>query len=153
QTAPGKRKNRHSMYTLNQVKMLVPWGRDPARSLPLWRGFLLIPLILVCFAFAPQTRAQGGGTCLDGCDTNFGTFQGDNALISNGSVGAGNTAFGWRSLFSNSTANFNTAVGGGALAFNNGESNTAVGAAALALNTDGIENCAFGADALVFNGF
>ena len=45
------------MYSLNQVNKLVSCGRDPARSLPLWRGFLLIPLILVCFAFAPQTRA------------------------------------------------------------------------------------------------
>ena len=45
------------MHSLNQVNKLVSCGRDPARSLPLWRGFLLIPLILVCFAFAPQTRA------------------------------------------------------------------------------------------------
>src|SRR4030095_13936182 len=132
-TPPGQRKNT-SMYTLNQVKTLVSCGRDPARSLPLWRGFLLIPLILVCFAFAPQTQA----TCVDGCDANFGTFQGEDALINN-IGGAGNSAFGWRSLFSNTSGNFNTGLGGGALALNNGESNTAVGAAALVLNADGQE--------------
>ena len=44
------------MHSLNQVNKLVSCGRDPARSLPLWRGFLLIPLILVCFAFAPNAQ-------------------------------------------------------------------------------------------------
>jgi len=147
------------MYSLNQVKTLVLCGRDPARSLPLWRGFLLIPLILVCFAFAPQTRAQGGGSCLDGCDTNFGTFQGQDALLFNGAVGAGNSAFGWRSLYFN-TGSFNTGFGGGTLALNLADSNTAVGAAAMILNIGSsgkggtnTRNTACGTDALVFNGF
>src|SRR5262249_53390572 len=143
-TPPGKRKNT-SMYSLNQVKTLVSCGRDPARSLPLWRGFLLIPLILVCFAFAPQIRSQ---SCLDGCDTVFGTFQGDGAMMSNS--GNGNSAFGWRSLFVNTTGNFNTAMGP-SLILNNGDSNTAVGAAAILLNTDGTRNTAVGTDALVFS--
>src|SRR5262249_8647751 len=120
-------------------------------SLPLWRGFLLIPLILVCFAFTPQIRAQGGGSCLDGCDANFGTFQGQDALLNNGGVGAGNSAFGWRSLFFN-TGSFNTGFGGGTLALNIADSNTAVGAAALLLNTDSTRNTAVGTDALVFSG-
>ena len=46
------------MYSLNQVNKLVSCGRDPARSLPFWRGFLLIPLILVWLAFAPNAQTQ-----------------------------------------------------------------------------------------------
>ena len=57
------------MYSLNQVNKLVSCGRDPARSLPLWRGFLLIPLILVCFALSPQAQA----ICLDGCNAGSST--------------------------------------------------------------------------------
>ena len=62
------------MHSLNQVNKLVSCGRDPARSLPLWRGFLLIPLILVCFAFAPQTRAVAPAP--DGCYGGFNTAEG-----------------------------------------------------------------------------
>ena len=53
-----------------------------------------------------------------------------------------NTAVGWRSLFSNSTASFNTAIGAGALLLNNADNNTAVGVAALLLNTNGESNVA-----------
>src|SRR5438874_8726086 len=45
------------MYPLNQLKTLVSCGRDPARSLPFRRGFLLIPLVLVSFALCQQTQA------------------------------------------------------------------------------------------------
>lgn len=86
----------------------------------------------------------------DGCYPKFTTAEGCNAL-SLLSTGAANTAIGWRSLFSASTANFNTGVGAGALALNNGESNTAVGAAALLLNTTGSQNVAVGTAAMVFN--
>jgi hypothetical protein len=140
-----ERERAHSMYSLNQVKTLASCGRDPARSLPLWRGFLLIPLILVCFALSPQAQA----TCVDGCNNNFGTFQGDDALPS--SAGNGNSAFGWRSLTANSTGSFNTAMGPSLILNTTGTSNTAVGAAALLLNTGGNENTAVGTDALVFN--
>jgi Chaperone of endosialidase len=54
-------------------------------------------------------------------------------------------------LFFDTDGSFNTGVGGGALALNNGGSNTAVGAGALLLNTTGVENTAVGTDALVFN--
>ena len=138
------------MYSLNQVNKLVSCGRDSARSLPLWRGFLLIPLILVCSALSSQAQ------CRDGCDNNFNTFQGDDAFNSNG--GLGNSAFGWRSLFGNTAGNFNTAMGP-SLILNNADSNTAVGAAALLLNVgsnapgaeSGTQNVAVGTDALVFN--
>jgi hypothetical protein len=106
---------------------------------------MVILPVLACLALSPQARA----TCLDGC-SGFGTFQGDDALISN-TTGSGNTAFGWRSLFTNTDGSFNTGVGGGALAVNDGSSNTAVGAAALLLNTTGFNNTAVGTDAMVFN--
>ena len=64
-------------------------------------------------------------------------------------AGAGNTGVGWFSLFSNTTGNFNTGVGAGALALNNTDNNTAVGAGALFLNTTGTDNTAVGANALV----
>ena len=139
------------MYLSNQVKTLASCGRDPGRSLPLWRGFVLVPLILLCFAFAPQMHAQGGGPCLDGCDNNFGTFQGDSAMISN--TGAANSAFGWRSLFTNTTGRFNTGLGAGTLVLNTAESNTAVGAGAMLVNISGMRNTAVGQDALLFNTF
>src|SRR4051812_52789 len=107
---------------------------------------LAILPVLACFALLPGAQAQ----CVDGCDSNLGTFQGDGALIGNAS-GVGNAAFGWRALFSNTDASFNSAFGGGALALNDGASNTAVGTAALLLNTTGTQNVAVGTDALVFN--
>jgi len=106
---------------------------------------LAILPVVACFALLPGAQAQ----CVDGCDSNLGTFQGDGALIN--STGTGNTAFGWRSLFSDTDGSFNTAIGGGALALNDGGSDTAVGAGALLLNTTGVENNAVGTDALVYN--
>ena len=44
------------MYPLNQLKTLVSCGRDPARSLPLRRGFLLIPLMLVVLCVSPKRK-------------------------------------------------------------------------------------------------
>jgi hypothetical protein len=136
------------MYSLNQVKKLVSCGRDPARSLPLWRGFLLIPLILVCFAFAPQTRAITPAP--DGCYPQFTTAEGCDALkfVTSGSA---NTALGWRSLYDAFGASFNTAAGAGTLVLNRGDANTAVGTAALILNAQGTRNTAVGAAAMVQN--
>jgi hypothetical protein len=122
------------MYSLNQVNKLVSCGRDPARSLPLWRGFLLIPLILVCFAFAPQTRAVVPAP--DGFYPGFNTAEGQQALQLL-TTGIGNTGLGWRALFFNN-ADFNTGVGAGALVLNfDGRANTAVGTASLLLNSGG----------------
>jgi hypothetical protein len=87
---------------------------------------------------------------LDPCYPNFTTAEGCDALASL-TIGAGNTALGWRSLFLTTTGSFNTGVGGGALALNNGSSNTAVGVAALLLNTSGAQNTAVGTNSLVFN--
>src|SRR3954466_807453 len=110
------------MYSLNQVNKLVSCGRDPARSLPLRRGFLLIPLILVCFAFSPQMQAVSPPP--DGFYPNFTTAEGQNALL-NLVGGAGNTAVGWFSLFGDVNGSFNTGLGAGTLALNSADSNTA----------------------------
>jgi trimeric autotransporter adhesin len=152
------------MNSLIQLKTLGSRGRNPARSLPLRRGFLLIHLILVCFAFAPQMRAaschqviNGGGNLAPppkGGYCNFTTAEGTGALF-HLNDGLGNTALGWSSLSSNTDGSFNTAVGAGTLLFNvgnqstfEGVQNTAVGAAALLFNTTGSFNAAFGANAL-----
>ena len=86
----------------------------------------------------------------DGCYPNFTTAEGCDALSSL-TIGAGNTALGWWSLFLDTTGSFNTGVGPGVLILNNADSNTAVGALALLLNTSGTQNTAIGTDALVFN--
>jgi hypothetical protein len=146
-TRPGKRKNTF-MHSLNQVNKLVSCGRDSARSLPLWRGFLLIPLILVCFAVAPQTQALVPPP--DGCYPGFTTAEGCQALQFV-TTGVGNTALGWRALFSADGASFNTGVGAAALVLNRGDANTSVGTAALLLNGFGGRNTAVGAAAMVNN--
>jgi hypothetical protein len=134
------------MYSLNQVKKLVSCGRDSARSLPLWRGFLLIPLILVCFAFAQQTQAISPTP--DGCYPSFNTAEGCNAL-GFAPFGVGNTALGWRSLFAPNGGSFNTGAGAGALVLTQGSANTGVGTAAVLLNVLGSRNTGVGAAALL----
>jgi hypothetical protein len=110
-------------------------------------SLVLIPL----FAYSLcSPRAQAVTPAPDGCYPGFTTAEGCNALQSL-TTGAGNTGLGWRSLFLNTTGNFNTALGAGALVLNNGDSNTATGAAALLLNTTGTDNTANGTDALVYN--
>ena len=144
------------MYSLIELKTLVSSGRDPARSLPLRRGFLLIPLILVCFAFSPQMQAQlppeiPGNP--DGCYPAFTTAEGCNALHQLFG-GIGNTAVGWYSNFLAGDASFNTSVGAGTLALDSGigsGANTALGTAAMILNLTGDLNVAVGTNALVFN--
>ena len=148
------------MNSLIQLKTLGSRGRNPARSLPLRRGFLLIRLILVCFAFAPQMRAaschqviNGGGNLAPpphGGYCNFTTAEGTSALF-HLNDGLGNTALGWFSLFNNTTASFNTGVGAGTLMGNNADQNTAVGAGALLTNTEGSNNVAVGSQALFSN--
>src|SRR5438552_10624663 len=104
--------------------------------------------VLACLALLPGGRAVSPAP--DGCFPNFTTAEGCGAL-SFLSTGLGNTGLGWYSLFSDTTASFNTGVGVGALVLNNGSSNTAVGAVALLLNTTGSNNTAIGTDTLVFN--
>ena len=112
-------------------------------------AFLLISFVLACFAFSPTAQAVDPPP--DGGYSGENTAEGEDALFSLVPGAAGNTALGWRSLFSDTTGSFNTGVGAGALILNNADSNTAVGAVALLLNTSGTENVAVGTDALVFN--
>src|SRR5260370_42625273 len=92
-------------------------NRSPVRT------FLLIPLVLACFALLPQARA----TCQDACLTNNNTVQGADALISL-TTGTGNTAIGFNALYSNTTGIENTANGVNALYSNiAGNDNTTVG--------------------------
>src|SRR5215510_1013778 len=109
---------------------------------------LFVAFTLVCSAFLQPMRAVSPAP--DGCYPNFTTAEGCDALNLL-TIGPGNTALGWRTLFSDTTGSFNTGVGAGALVLNNGSSNTAVGAAALLLNSTGSNNTAVGTDTLVFN--
>ncbi|HSS15970.1 MAG TPA: hypothetical protein VLQ29_03195 [Candidatus Dormibacteraeota bacterium] len=146
------------MYPLNQLKTLVSCGRDPARSLPFRRGFLLIPLILLCFALSPNAQAAPAPENPDPGSVGgvLNTADGTNALH-NAITGAANAAFGWFSQFSDIGGSFNTGCGAGTLALNNTDQNTAVGAVALFLNNKGTgpntgtQNTAVGAAALLFN--
>jgi hypothetical protein len=138
------------MYPLNQLKTLVSCGRDPARSLPLRRGFLLIPLMLVCFALSPQTQAITQPNTPDpGAKPVSDTADGSNALLSITS-GIHNSGFGFDALLSNSTANFSTAVGSAALLVSNAPENVGVGCGALLLNV-APNNTAVGTFALFNN--
>ncbi len=136
------------MYPLNQLKTLVSCGRDPARSLPLRRGFLLIPLVLVCFALSPQTQAAVD-TPDPGALPVSNTADGQLALA--GVTGIYNSGFGIYAGLSNGAAKFNTAIGGATLLVNTADNQTAVGAGTLLSNSDGQNNTGCGAFALFFN--
>jgi trimeric autotransporter adhesin len=112
---------------------------------------LLTPLVLACFAFSQLAHAElDVSPPPDGGYPGFTTAEGQNAL-KNLTNGFGNSAFGWYSLFSVTSASYNTGLGAGTLALNTGEANTASGVAALILNAAGTRNTANGAGAMVFN--
>jgi hypothetical protein len=108
---------------------------------------LMMPLALVCSAFLTSVDAVVPPP--DGGYPGFTTAEGTKAL-QNLTSGAGNTGVGWYSLFGDTSASFNTALGAGTLVLNNGDSNTAVGAAALLLNAAS-GNTAIGSRALLNN--
>ena len=110
----------------------------------------VITLVVMLLAFSQVgPKAFGVFPPPDGGYPNFNTAEGTNAL-DNLTSGAGNTAVGWHSLFSDVVASFNTAVGAGTLLFNNADENTAIGAAALLFN-DASGNTAIGSRALLNN--
>jgi len=125
-------------------KLLIKHLSPPSR-------WVLTLVALGSFALCQEVQARDPNTpdpvSVGG---SFSTADGTNAL---GSIttGAGNSAFGWFSLFSNTDGSFNTGVGAGALLFNTQSSNTAVGAAALFNNTVGFQNTAVGTAALLSN--
>ena len=134
------------MYSLNQVNKLVSCGRDPARSLPLWRGFLLIPLILVWLAFAPNAQTTPDPAVVGGA---LNTADGFNALFN--ATGTANAAFGWNSLLLRPTGSFNTGVGAGTLATQQRGCEHGCWRCCLILNVFGGRNTAVGAAAMVNN--
>jgi hypothetical protein len=126
-------------------------------SRPPWRGgFLLIPLVLACFALLPRAQAVTPellpAPAPDGFYTGFNTAEGLNALFNvNTTVGQFNTALGFAALKLDTTGAHNTAIGAQALLNNNGSFNTAVGENALVHNTTGSMNMALGQGALATN--
>jgi len=118
---------------------------------PLRRAFLLIPLVLACFALLPSVRAVTPAP--DGGYPGFNTAEGLGVLgqatpgVWNTAIGAfalnadttgsiGNVAVGLNALRHNTFGTFNVALGTNALLFNvTGFNNTAVGGQALKLNT------------------
>src|SRR5215471_24508 len=109
---------------------------------------LFVAFTLIFFALSPSARSVVPAP--DGGYPGFTTAEGNSAL-QNLTTGVGNTATGWRSLFSNAAGNLNTAIGAGTLLLNTGENNTATGALALLSNTIGNRNTASGTFALSSN--
>jgi hypothetical protein len=117
--------------------------------LPSRWALILIPLVLMCAALLPESRAVTPAP--DGGYPGGNTAEGDNALFSL-TTGASNTAIGLAALGSNTTGDFNTAEGSGALLFNTtGSQNTATGVNALVSNTTGTSNTANGVNTLFRN--
>ena len=133
---------------LEEKNMKTLWLEKSITRSPLRIGFILLAVLLGCFALSPGAEAVVPAP--DGGYPNFTTAEGQNAL-QNLTTGAGNTGVGWRALFADMTGSFNTGVGAGTLVLNTGDSNTAVGAAALLLNTTGNNNTASGAGTLSFS--
>jgi Chaperone of endosialidase len=124
---------------------LLSWA---SMNRPPWRrSFVLVGLILACFAVSPQARA----VCQDACLANQNTVQGDDALFSL-TTGFGDTAIGFQALYSNTIGHGNNAVGVQALYSNiDGIDNTAIGYFALFSNLSGTNNTAIGDYALYSN--
>src|SRR5438045_2644892 len=97
-----------------------------------WPGFILIPLVLVCFGLVQNAQALLPVPTPDGGYPGGNTAEGTNALHDvNTAVGINNTAVGLDALTNDTTGAYNVAVGSGA----------------LRSNIDGCENMAIGAEA------
>jgi uncharacterized coiled-coil protein SlyX len=132
------------------IKELI--NRSPHR-----RGFVLIPLLLVCFGLSPAPNAFGQlpAPPPDGGYPGMNTAEGDKALFSL-TTGLNNTAVGFHSLNRLTTGGgpnlgFNTGVGAATLANDTASGNTAIGSNALFTNTTGLDNTATGLLALFNN--
>jgi hypothetical protein len=112
-------------------------------------GFLLIPLLLACFALSPTAQAVVPPP--DGGYPGSNTAEGTDALLSLSS-GIWNTALGFQALNHLTAGNQNTATGVRALNSDiNGGFNTATGVYSLFSNTSGFFNSATGAYSLASN--
>jgi endosialidase-like protein len=113
----------------------------------LGRGWSLIPLLIICFAFSQMAQA----TDLDGVLPAGNTADGTGVLTSL-TTGFGNSGLGFKALNFDSVGNSNAAVGFKALQRNvDGNFNTAMGAFSLGSNQSGFQNTAAGYGALFFN--
>jgi hypothetical protein len=136
------------MKTKNMTTLLL--GNSISQP-PLWRGVLLVPLALTCFALWPAPQAFGVSPAPDGGYTGQNTAEGTDALLKL-TTGIGNTAIGFHALYCNTTGNGDTANGARALQSNTtGEGNTATGVQALWMNTTADGNTATGESALQNN--
>ena len=140
--------------------------RNSTNYSPLRRAFIVIPLVLMCFALSPRVRAvtpapdggYPGANTAEGTDALFSLTSGiDNTALGfealfHITAGNFNTAQGFRALFRNTTGFQNTATGVNALITNTtGRSNTANGVNTLFRNTTGFQNAATGVQALFSN--
>jgi hypothetical protein len=113
-----------------------------------FRGFLLIPIALCCFALSPAAQAVLPAPPPDGGYPGNNTAEGQNAL-QNLTSGLNNAGIGFRALFSDTSGSTNTATGAQTLFSNTtGGANTANGYVALTSNTTGASNTAIGSGAL-----
>src|SRR6266542_317478 len=149
---------------MKTVHFRNPTNRSSRR--PGTRGFVFIPLLLVCFGLAPMAQAVGPDT--DGTIPGSNNGEGIGVLVSRTTgvwntgtgfealnhltAGNQNTATGLRALSSDTNGGFNTATGVLSLFSNTiGFFNSATGAYSLANNTDGNYNTANGYAALYYN--
>jgi uncharacterized coiled-coil protein SlyX len=137
----NKKMKTKNMTTLN---LRTSIGRSPLRL-----AFLLIPLVLGCFALLP--RAQAVSPTPDGGYLGANTAEGGPGALFSLTTGTDNTAVGSQALFGLTTGVQNTAVGAQALFNNTANRNTAEGFRALISNTTGNSNTANGVNALLRN--
>src|ERR1700726_3348155 len=130
--------------------MATPHLRKSIGQSPVRLGFLLISVVLACFALSPAPKAFGVTPAPDGGYTNGNTAEGRDSLFKP-PTGSNNTANGHDALYHNKTGSSNTATGADALLNNTGNSNTATGDSALRNNTSGSNNTATGLNALYSN--
>jgi hypothetical protein len=112
-------------------------------------GWLVVPLVIACFALSPIARAVSPAP--DGGYAGNNTAEGTQALQSLVSAGVNNTAIGFRALFDLRDGVQNTATGFRALTNNTGDFDVAIGSQALLTNTVGDGNTAVGTNALLRN--
>src|SRR6266853_2662048 len=125
-------KTLHSAESIGRC--LLRRGLPRVQRIWIIRGFLLIPLVLACFALSPAPNAFGVSPAPDGGYSGNNTAEGTSALFSLTS-GVSNTAVGYQALYHNTTGNYNTAEGFNALFVNTtGAQNTATGYNALTSN-------------------
>jgi hypothetical protein len=140
--------NHQPQQKMKTKKMTTSQLRKSVNRSPWRRGFLLIPLVLGCFALSPA--AQAVTPAPDGGYPGNNTAEGTQALLSN-TTGVQNTALGFQALSHNTDGTDNTATGFRALVNSSGDFNVATGWQALFANTVGDSNTAVGLNALLKN--